>query len=64
MLVDQHEAARIDQALDARSGAMPRNAGNSIEKPNGSSTVFTEPSSAISSAVILPARSWRSGRWS
>ena len=38
-----------------RNGAMPRKAGSIIEKPNGSSRVaLTEPSSAISSIVILP----------
>ena len=38
-----------------RNGAMPRNAGRTIEKPKGSSRVaLTAPSSPTSSTVILP----------
>ena len=64
VLVGDDETAWIDQPSMPRNGAMPRKAGNIIEKPNGNSFVaLTEPSSAISSTVILPGSTLLTRTW-
>jgi len=56
VLVDEHEAARVAQLGHRGTASTPLKAGITIENLKGSlCSFFTEPSSACSATVIMPA---------